>query len=634
MTFDPTGTSFDLGGVLLGDLAPLVDGTVPEHRLERADDRGLAWRLSEGTMVELQIEGERLDLRLSGFIGTRRLSSFGLRIGRAANVRQYLRNGYMSWDGSYLVEPDTAMEAAAADPNLLEGYAATALLPRGRDGAVILGFLRHDRYQSRFRFNFENGPLAIDVETLIDRKSFTGEVRAEPLILFAGDDTEQALARWARAVAEASPVPPRLPPRRVTGWCSWYNLYASLEPKVLLEHLDAAARFREESKVPFDIFQIDDGFTPEMGDWFDFKPQFPQGIRPILEAARDKGFTPGLWIAPFMVGNRSRLFAEHPDWVVRSRATGEPLAPMTFYGEFRWHKRSEEYYVLDVTHPDAEAYIRRVFRTWAREWNCGYFKADFLHLGSTYGPDQALWHEDGLSRIEIWMRMARLMREEIGEATLLCCGSPIWAAVGYADVMRIGRDVGVSWRGHYSAQSLLRDQTARNFANGILWQSDPDCILLRDRFHELTDDQVRSLAMFAGLAGGVVMTSDQLDEVSPERRQLFADLLAKPRATSCSFPELGRSALHYSLSSYPNGEPMAVSHADPVLIQRARQADGSLLVNVFNTGDRATERLVPWSIFEGHGPVFEDAERCVEGSHGIPVHLHPYQSRQFTCAPH
>ena len=55
-----------------------------------------------------------------------------------------------------------------------------------------------------------------------------------------------------------------------------------------------------------------------------------------------------MWIAPFMVGNRSGLYREHPDWVVQDRQTGGPLAQMRFYGEFRWHKRSEEYYVLDI----------------------------------------------------------------------------------------------------------------------------------------------------------------------------------------------------------------------------------------------------------------------------------------------
>ena len=78
----------------------------------------------------------------------------------------------------------------------------------------------------------------------------------------------------------------------------------------------------------------------------------------------------------------------------------------------------------------------------------------------------------------------------------------------------------MAWEGGYSAQSLLRDLMTRNHAAGILWQSDPDCVLLRDRFHELDDTQVRSLALFAGLSGGVLMTSDKLDPLSADRASL------------------------------------------------------------------------------------------------------------------
>lgn len=509
-----------------------------------------------------------------------------------SNVRQYLRNGYMSWDGSYFVEPAAAREVVKADPTIAQGYASTALLPHDGSGAVVLGFVRHDRFQSRINFDFAEEPMSLSIETLIDKKPFAGSVSTEKLVLFAADAVEDGLRRWAQMVAEAAPEKPRLLDRRITGWCSWYNLYASLDEPVLREHLDAAARFRDEYEVPLEIFQIDDGFTPEMGDWLDFKPQFPNGIAPIMAEAKEKGFTPGLWIAPFMVGNRSRLFAEHPDWVVRSRVDGTPLAPMKFFGEFRWHKRSEEYYVLDITHPGAEAYMREVFRTWAREWGCGYFKADFLHLGSTYGPDEAIWHEDGLSRIEIWMRMLRLMREEIGDAILLLCGSPIWAPVGYAEAMRIGRDVGVSWSGHYSAQSLLRDQTARGFANGILWQSDPDCILLRDKFHELTDTQLHSLATFAGFAGGVLMTSDNFDELSDERKSLFAALLRETRPNPSRSPELGKSPISYTLGTNHLNRPAAISQADPVLIQQKDGPEGVTQL-IFNTGDVPVELALP-----------------------------------------
>jgi hypothetical protein len=147
------------------------------------------------------------------------------------------------------------------------------------------------------------------------------------------------------------------------------------------------------------------------------------------------------------------------------------------------------------------------------------------------------------------------------------------------DSVRIGRDIGVSWRGHHSAESLLRDQTSRNFANGIFWQADPDCILLRSRFHELTDTEVRSLALFAALSGGLLLTSDQLDEVSDERRQLLAQLVGDGQVRTCAFPQLGQQ--------------------DSVLVQQVVQGDGSLLINMFNTADTVADRVVPGDVARG-----------------------------------
>jgi hypothetical protein len=546
VNFDPVTRSLHVAGMILSDLQPLIDG------------QPAAWD-NISLRVNHQDGGLRLELAMESAL---RPHSFGLRIGSAEGVSKYLRNGYTSWDGSYFVEPGSQAQT---------GYAMTALLSRSEQTAV-LGFLRHDRFQSRLRFAFTNGTLSIDVETLTDAVAHDGQIQAEPLIFLAGAGAEETLRSWARLVAAASPLPPRLRDQRITGWCSWYSLYASISEPVLLEHLRAAARFRDNYRVPFEVFQIDDGFTPEMGDWLELKPQFPRGMAPLLTDIRAAGFVPGLWIAPFMVGNRSKLYAAHPEWVVIDRTSGKPLAPMKFYGEFRWHKRSEEYYILDITHPEAEAYIRNVFRVWTRDWGCRYFKTDFMYFGSEYGPDQARWHQSGLSRMAVWMRMARLIREEIGESVWLGCGGPIWAPIGLMDAVRIGRDVGVSWKGNHSAESLLRDQTSRNFANGILWQADPDCILLRSRFHELTDGEVRSLALFAGLSGGLLMTSDQLDEVSEERRQLLARLIGNGTAHTCNFPRLGEG--------------------DSVLVQQVTESNGAVLTHVFNTGDHPAERSV------------------------------------------
>jgi len=547
--------AFEESGVRLDEVQPLLDGAVPPCWPASEIPGGIEWALEAGGAIRLVVaeEGDttRLDVSASGL--DEAPLSLGLRFGAVGGVRRYLRNGYHSWDGSFFADPGTPAGNAPPGKEPTLGFAMTALVPDEGPGAVVLGFDRHDRFQNRFRFGGDVAAMTIDAETLLDR---TGATAAESLFLYADADVETALIRWSDRVANASPTPPRIPDKRIKGWCSWYNLYAAITEDNIREHLAAAAEYRDARGTGLDIFLIDDGFTPEMGDWLDVKPQFPRGMQPLLAEIADAGFTPGLWIAPFMVGNRSRLFAEHPDWVVREKSTGKPLIQMAFYGEFRWHKRSEEYYVLDITHPDAEAWIRRVFRTWAHEWGARYFKTDFMFFGAEYGPDRAVWYQSGLSRIAIWRKMGTIIREEIGDALWLGCGCPLWASVGLVDAIRIGRDVGVKWSGDQSAESLLRDQATRNHAAGRLWQADPDCILLRDRFHDLTDAQVTSLALLAGLSGGVLMTSDHLGELTPERQKLF-DALARLDVSECRYPSLG------------NGEALVV--------QRATLADGRTL---------------------------------------------------------
>jgi alpha-galactosidase len=249
-------------------------------------------------------------------------------------------------------------------------------------------------------------------------------------------------------------------------------------------------------------------------------------VKPLLDEAEALGFRPGLWIAPFMVGNRSRLARAHPEWLVRDAATGEPFVEMRFYGEFRWHKRSEEYHILDVTHPGAAAYMAEVFGTWRHDWGARYFKTDFMHFGSGHGPDQVAWHEPGRSRVAVWRLMGKLIRDAIGEEALwLGCGCPLWASIGLVDAVRISRDVGVAWDGEQSHASLFRDLPLRAHANGILWQADPDCVLLREKYHFLSDSELELAARTAAAAGGVVMTSDHLGELGDPRAALFSSML-------------------------------------------------------------------------------------------------------------
>jgi hypothetical protein len=558
----------------------------PAEVVRHREDFTARYRLPDGGefVIEARNSGEPGWLRygLEGFSELAALDSFGLHFHVIENVRAFLRQGYQSWDGSYYVDAGSFSEGGQA----VTGYAMTQLLPRDGDGKLILGFDRHDRFQHSF--TFQDRTLALTVETHWDRKEGAARCSSERLLFFTHVKAEEGLRAWARQVAAASPTPPRLPGSRLTGWCSWYNLYASITEENLREHLESTARACEQEGLPMRIFQVDDGFTPEMGDWLAVKPEFPSGMKALLEEIRAAGFTPGLWIAPFMVGNRSRMYREHPDWVVRDRETGGPLVQATFYGELRWHKRSEEYYILDATHPQAFDYLRQVFHTWRQDWGCEYFKTDFMFYGGEHGPLRAVWHKPGMTRIEVWRKVAEMIRGEIGEALWLGCGCPLWASVGLVDAVRIGRDAGARWA-TFGTIERLRDTATRNFAGGILWQGDPDAVLLRERFHNFTEDEVESLAFYAGLTSGVLMTSDDLGELSPDRLALWKSLLGL-NPGRCDFPLLEASAAAYT---NPGGESRwPPAGTDPVLVQ-VLSGPETELVFCFNLGSQPARPSYP-----------------------------------------
>ncbi|MDX1416001.1 MAG: glycoside hydrolase family 36 protein [Candidatus Promineifilaceae bacterium] len=629
---------------VLRHVRPVVNGRlltqphveVIQNMPARLELRYTAPALQDGRFgLELVEENERdrLWLRywLEDFPKDQTLDSFGLQIAAVDNLRAYLRQGYTSWDGSYYVQPDAMIDFGADEPRPATGYAMTQILPRNGRGCLIIGFDRHDRYQQTFAFDTRQQPCSLMVQTWWDRKDYGAMPRCESerLVIFTHEQVEEGLREWARIVAAAAPIPPRVPGEPLTGWCSWYNLYASITEENIQEYLQDAANVIRHEKLPMRIFQIDDGFTPEMGDWLEVKPQFPRGMKPLLDDIRSSGLIPGLWMAPFMVGNRSRLYQEHPEWVVQDRVTGGPLVQMRFYGEFRWHKRSEEYYILDTTHPAAFAYLRQVFRTWRREWRCQYFKTDFMHFGSEHGPDRAHWHTPGMTRIEIWRHTAEMIREEIGDAFWLGCGCPLWVPVGLVDGVRIGRDAGVSWQNGASVKSLVRDLAARNFANNILWQSDPDCVLLRDRFHYLTEDEVRALALYAGMSGGVMMTSDKLSELSDERLRLWRLLLYWTHS-GCDFPLLGQTEIVYerNLEGRENRRQPGVMDPVAVQVRQPRNGDDTGVIFLFNTGEEPVHRSYDLAQLGILGPAYLVDEQ------GVPVENSKIESISTTLQAH
>ena len=301
-------------------------------------------------------------------------------------------------------------------------------------------------------------------------------------------------------------------------WCSWYYEYQHLTEDKLCDYLRGFA----EKRLPLTAVQLDVGYCPHIGDWLDNSFRYPSGLASAFEHIHKAGYTAGIWIAPFMVGSRSKLATSHPDWLLHDN-TGVRVNPWNIrhYGEERlWGYQDEEYYTLDTSHPEAFDYLRHVFRAF-HQWGARFFKTDFMYWG-LQSSASVRRHTPGKTSVEYFRDVLAMIREEVGEDSFwLGCIAPFEPFIGFADGMRIGGDVGPSWQEGAGPLGMLRASRNTQFFNNIWWQNDPDAVLLRDFHIQLTEREIVSLALWQGMLGGVVCTSDPLHELSEERLALW-----------------------------------------------------------------------------------------------------------------
>jgi alpha-galactosidase len=329
----------------------------------------------------------------------------------------------------------------------------------------------------------------------------------------------------------------------------------------------------------FDLFHVDEGYAYADGELTTPDATlFPHGIRQLGYNVSEMGLKFGMWVAPFRVSERAYVYQQHPEWLVHD-AAGKPIQIGFVEGS------RDPLFVLDTTHPGAQAYLRDTYRTLVQKWNVRYLKADFMDDTAIEGYH----YRPNTTAIEAEQIGLRIIREAIGPDVLLDKdGSPMLPAVGYTDLGRISTDTGHSYAG------MREDATgiaARYYMNGNFYQADPDAFtvskqMITDQsWHTqkapLSQEEAEVSIALAGIAGGMFEIGDDLPTLvtQPERIALLKnqDLLNLVR--------LGRAMNPVDLMTYrpEDGQPS---------IFFLREDERQSMLIVFNWTDTANSHTL------------------------------------------
>lgn len=334
----------------------------------------------------------------------------------------------------------------------------------------------------------------------------------------------------------------------MSGYTSWYNYFQKIDESIILRDLNALDCVKDSVSV----FQIDDGYETFVGDWLDRNPKkFPNGMKFIADEIHKKGYLAGIWLAPFNLQRASRMYKEHPDWVIKDEK-GSPIL-----GCFGWGGA----YTMDIYNEECRAYIKKFFDVILNEWGYDMVKLDFLY-------SQCLYPRNNKSRGTIMCEAMEFLRECCGDKLILGCGVHHGASFGYVDACRIGCDVDLKYRGKYynrlhinneipSAKNSITNAMFRRHLDRRAFCNDPDVFFMRYSNLTFTREQKLLLCGINYIFGNVLFVSDNAEEYNDKDIEVVRKAFSKEKPEVISVDEIKKN--EFVIELLDNGERKTLS---------------------------------------------------------------------------
>ncbi|MET8961580.1 alpha-galactosidase [Streptomyces sp. NPDC004074] len=353
-------------------------------------------------------------------------------------------------------------------------------------------------------------------------------------------------------------------PRKVL-YNSWEATGFDVDAEGQLELAEVAAELGAE------LFVVDDGWftgrpddTGGLGDWDPDPAEFPGGFDRFVEDVRALGMDFGLWVEPEGISPRSKLYAEHPEWVYR--IDGRPATLV------------RNQLLLDLGREDVQDFVIATLDRLLGSHAIGYLKWDMNRPptergrpGHPAGPDPERQDLDA-AHVAGYLRVLDHLRTAHPHVTVEGCAGG-GARVEHATIARTD----VVWPSDNTApMDRLRTQYGYLHAHAphtmSSWVTDAPGVF---------DPRPRSLAFrFVNSMAGVLGIGADIRHWTPEQRAEAARWIAR-------YKEI-RDVVHHG-EVHLLGSP-----ADPTCgVQFEERSGDRVVVTAWNTGPLNGAPLVP-----------------------------------------
>ena len=305
-------------------------------------------------------------------------------------------------------------------------------------------------------------------------------------------------------------------------YCTWYYYGLTVSYQDVKENLSLL----HKQKIPFDVFQIDEGWERVPGDW-EPNSRFPLPMSRVAEEIRAAGYLPGIWTSPFIAHETAPVAMQHPEWLLRH--TDGTLC--------RFPMNHTTYCVLDITNPEVLEWVHGLYIT-LRKWGYVYHKLDFTRAPVI--QEDAVLYNQNIPLAKAYRSAIQAVREGIGEdAYLLICGGLYDPVIGLADAQRTGSDSLSMWSrtihsGGRAVPFTMKQNLLRSWMNQW-WNNDPDALMVRRQdepfrglalgYGLLTDIEARTSALNQYIGGGLVCSTEPMAKIDKDRLMLLSQVM-------------------------------------------------------------------------------------------------------------